>query len=352
MMVESRPEASRVLLHELAGSRRPGPGVEFLRSVLEQRVGESRGEAEKDRLAERQALAAIGLEVLGEPDGVSSLLRLGPDPRVRALLIHRLAATSLARQRLLDRLKDPGAEAGERQALLDDLGRDAGRQCPRDRQGRGDRTGRSLFQDDPDPGVHSAADLLLRRWGQGDLVAAAEARIRQRGPGSPPMRWLLGPEGLHLRRHRPVGRLPDGVARSRRTAAWRSTSRPTSGGSTGRSRWPPGRSPSPSSGPSTRAVLPTDTSPTIRTAPTTGPPGSTPPATATGSASATASPARNGAIPSRSDRAWSSPIGSMSGPDIGSRPRPNGSSFAGQGRSPLVSSGSPKSSSPGTAGPG
>ena len=31
----------------------------------------------KDELAARQALAAIGLEILGEPGGVSSLLGLG-----------------------------------------------------------------------------------------------------------------------------------------------------------------------------------------------------------------------------------------------------------------------------------
>ena len=81
MMVESRPEASRVLLHELAElpPTRSAASSSSRRSSQSE-LEEPRSEAEKDRLAERQALAAIGLEVLGEPDWVSSLLRLQPRP--------------------------------------------------------------------------------------------------------------------------------------------------------------------------------------------------------------------------------------------------------------------------------
>jgi formylglycine-generating enzyme required for sulfatase activity len=53
----------------------------------------------------------------------------------------------------------------------------------------------SLFRDDPDPAVHSAAELLLRRWESDALVRRLQDELRKnpRGPGN--RRWLLGPNG-------------------------------------------------------------------------------------------------------------------------------------------------------------
>ena len=196
MMVDSRPEAAGVLLHELAGLRLPEPGVEFLMSVLRQREDDPLNEAGKDRLAERQALAAIGLEVLGEPGWVSSLLRLGPDGRVRALLIHRLAEVSLGQKQLLERMKIPQAEPAERQALLMIWAEMRASGVPSVLKAEVVKLAEEFFAGDPDPGVHSAADLLLLRWGQNDLLTRAEAKHRQRLTEKSGMRWLLGPEGI------------------------------------------------------------------------------------------------------------------------------------------------------------
>ena len=91
-LVDSRPEAALILLRELAKLGRPNRAVEFLSTVLDQSIQDLFDESEKNHLASRQTLAAIALESLDKPDVLWTGLRHKPDPRVRALLIDRMAA--------------------------------------------------------------------------------------------------------------------------------------------------------------------------------------------------------------------------------------------------------------------
>ena len=47
-----------------------------------------------------------------------------------------------------------------------------------------------LYREDPDPGVHSAAEWLLRTWGLGEALARGEADLKGSKP-SPARGWYL-----------------------------------------------------------------------------------------------------------------------------------------------------------------
>jgi formylglycine-generating enzyme required for sulfatase activity len=51
-----------------------------------------------------------------------------------------------------------------------------------------------LYVNDPDAGIHAAAEWTLRRWQQNAALAAADARLRGANRGD--RRWYLSPEGL------------------------------------------------------------------------------------------------------------------------------------------------------------
>src|SRR5262249_28875899 len=118
----------------------------------------------KDLLAGRQAQAAVTLLRLGRAESVWPLLGHHLEPRLRTFLIHRLAGPGAHPPVLIERFAvEPDASA--RRALLLALGGfDPGKVT-----GRKALTGRLLraYRDDPDSGMHSCIDWLLRqRWGQ------------------------------------------------------------------------------------------------------------------------------------------------------------------------------------------
>ena len=192
-LVESRPDAALILLRELAKLGKPGQAVEFLNEVLDQPVRDEGGESKN--LLWRQALAAIALDALAKTDMLWTRLRLDPDPRARALLIDRLAAISLHRQRILERLKVPAIEPGERQALLMIWAETTQGNVTAPMQAEILQVAQDLFLDDPDPGVHSAAELLIQRWsGNGPQIKnGQQPRLRPKGPES--RNWMIGPNG-------------------------------------------------------------------------------------------------------------------------------------------------------------
>ena len=72
-----------------------------------------------------------------------------------------------------------------------------------------------LYLAHPDPGVHSAAELVLRRWGRESVLAQADEQLR-REPRRAGRRALgAGPEWPHPRHpSRTVG-IPDGLSAKR-----------------------------------------------------------------------------------------------------------------------------------------
>ena len=193
--VEALPEASRILLRALVSVGPTSQTIGALRQVLDERASDPGDEPGKDALASRQAAAAIALAALGEPESLWPLLRHRSDPRVRSLLIERLAASTLTTRVLLDRLSQPGIDSVERQALLLAWAEMRQAAVAPPVQASVIARARLLYLEEPDPGVHSAAELLLRRWGETEVLARAESELLSSATTNADRRWQPGPNG-------------------------------------------------------------------------------------------------------------------------------------------------------------
>jgi formylglycine-generating enzyme required for sulfatase activity len=150
----------------------------------------------RDQATRREARTALALAAIGYPDRVWPRLVHRDDPRVRSALIDQYGRLGLGAEVLLERLPH-AADVGERQALLLALGElvfNSSAWSGRDRQAAV-LAARGLLAADPDPGVHSAAELLLRRLGHADAVADV---LRAAAPAlapAPGRRWFSGANG-------------------------------------------------------------------------------------------------------------------------------------------------------------
>ena len=196
--VESTEVASRVLLRELVSLGPSGPVFGALREVLAETVADPEDEPGKDALAGRQAAAAIALAALGQPEALWPLLRHRADPRVRSFLVERLAADTLSPRILLDRLLLPDIDPIERQALLLVWSEMRHPAVAAPMTLAVIARARALYLNDPHPAVHSAAELLLRRWGGPELLRQCADALREQTVPQSALRWELGPNGHTL----------------------------------------------------------------------------------------------------------------------------------------------------------
>jgi serine/threonine protein kinase/formylglycine-generating enzyme required for sulfatase activity len=119
----------------------------------------------KRELAKRQANAAIALIRIGRLEKAWPLLRSSPDPTVRSYIIHRLGPLETDAVWLFNRLETESDES-IRRALILSLGEFANDQIAISDRASWTKTLLAIYKDDIDPGVHAAAEWLLRRWGQ------------------------------------------------------------------------------------------------------------------------------------------------------------------------------------------
>jgi serine/threonine protein kinase/formylglycine-generating enzyme required for sulfatase activity len=175
---------------------------------------ESDSEEIKERLAERQARAAIALVRLGHADEVWPLLQHSEDPRLRSFIVHwlnPLGADPKAVIGQLDRRDSPHTrppasatrkmdailfdpETSIRRALILALGT-----YPSDSLSSGERESLIpkllvLYCNDPDSGIHGAAEWVLRQWGQQERLTAADAELSQ-GKERGDRRWYVNGQG-------------------------------------------------------------------------------------------------------------------------------------------------------------
>ena len=195
-VIEARPDTSLILLHELEHQRRRAPALDYLRGQLVDRPDEPPGDA----LADRKAATAITLAVLGEPEPLWSALEHRGDPSLRTRTIGRIATLALAPGILSSRNVPGGLDPAVRQAMLMAWAETPTGALSEPNRADAIENAFRLFLDDPDPGVHSAAKLLLRRWGRDDLLASAgdPARPREQGLGGGGRSWEKGPNGHTL----------------------------------------------------------------------------------------------------------------------------------------------------------
>jgi serine/threonine protein kinase/formylglycine-generating enzyme required for sulfatase activity/tetratricopeptide (TPR) repeat protein len=151
----------------------------------------------KDRNAEQQARAAVAMIKLGKAEEAWPLLRHSADPRARSFIVNWLNLLSVDPNQIVDDfvridaralttpspnqqpmdavLFDP--ETSQRRALILALGTfrvdefSPGVFEPLNAQLR------DLYRDDPDSGIHGAAEWTLRKWGQQTQLEQLDAEL-------------------------------------------------------------------------------------------------------------------------------------------------------------------------------
>jgi hypothetical protein len=171
-------------------------------------------EETRDRLAERQARAAVALVRMGKADEIWQLLRHSADPRLRSFIVNwlnplgadpKLIAAELDRidpnakptpvqgQQLMDAvLFHP--ETSQRRALILALGT-YGREglSPGEREPLTSKL-LDLYRDDPDSGIHGAVEWALREWKQHEKIKELDAELMKVKDWGD-RRWFVNSQG-------------------------------------------------------------------------------------------------------------------------------------------------------------
>jgi eukaryotic-like serine/threonine-protein kinase len=156
-------------------------------------------EEEKDRRAEQQARAAVAMVRMGVGEEVWPLLAHKRDPRLRSFIVHWLAALGAEPGTIGARLQGGGQVAGKkvedaapsdpnlfslferdtsiRRALILALGQYKPVRLPASDLKRLTDELLKSYRDDPDPGVHGAAEWTLRCWGEGGQLKSIDLKM-------------------------------------------------------------------------------------------------------------------------------------------------------------------------------
>lgn len=151
-------------------------------------------EEERDRLARRQARAAVALLQLGDSEYVWPLLRHSSDPSRRTYLLHDLGRRGTDAEVILRRVIVEN-DVGARRALILCLGELTGKQLSAAQQQQLLPVLLRWYRDDPDPGIHAAVDWLLRHgrqgagprkldWQQGKVLDRLDRELAALPPGT------------------------------------------------------------------------------------------------------------------------------------------------------------------------
>ncbi len=151
-------------------------------------------ENDQDTLASRQANAALGLLRMGHADIVWPLLRHSPDPSLRTYIFSRFSTTRVSPSTIAERLPVETDLSIQRALIL----------------GLGQYTSPSpvlqtavvpqllsCYRHMTDPGLHVAAEWVLRRWGREPELAEIERQI-PRGVPDDSQRVFLTPLGQKM----------------------------------------------------------------------------------------------------------------------------------------------------------
>ena len=192
---------------------------ELTKTAVDSGTDAAHVEAAKDGLAERQARAAVALVRMGKAEGVWPHLRHSADPRVRSFIINWLKPMAADPKVFVDEFERLDAvgrgsanlssresasttthdillhpEISTRRALILTLGTfELEDVSPGDR----DRLVNNLldsYRNDPDAGIHGAAEWALRRWTRQERLEAIDAdlsQLKDRGD----RRWYVNGQG-------------------------------------------------------------------------------------------------------------------------------------------------------------
>ena len=145
-------------------------GLPALSAEIDKKLPPDTALETRNRVAKRQANAAAALLRMNESARVWPLLALSSDPSARSYMIHRFARMAVDPKIIIDRLADE-RNVSVRRALLLSLGEYLKRDLtPEDRKAL-IPTLKRIYQTAADPGLHAAAEWLLRQWQQSAWLA-------------------------------------------------------------------------------------------------------------------------------------------------------------------------------------
>jgi serine/threonine protein kinase/formylglycine-generating enzyme required for sulfatase activity len=188
LLLDADADQYSVLYPRLSAS--PALAAAAMRAELGRTPGPAAKDPDKETLARRQASAAVTLLRLGQADAVWPLLVHHEDPRLRSHVIHRLRLLGADPRPLAERLlTEPVVSI--RLALLLSLGDFLGDALAGPARAALTERLHVWYRDDPDPGIHSAVEWLLRQWG---LPRAADDLPVSAGPVGG-RRWFVNHQG-------------------------------------------------------------------------------------------------------------------------------------------------------------
>jgi serine/threonine protein kinase/formylglycine-generating enzyme required for sulfatase activity len=167
----------------------------------------------REKLAKRQANAAVALLRMGQAEKVWPLLRRTPpdDPRLRSYLIHRLSPLGADAGGIFNRFEEE-PDITIRRALVLSLGEFSEEQLPADVRGSLLPRLKEIYGTEPDPGLHAGVEWLLRQWKQADWLKQMNEELAKnekgrnqrieaiqqlvtRGKDKTPPQWYVDGEG-------------------------------------------------------------------------------------------------------------------------------------------------------------
>ena len=153
------------------------PELTYLHAEIDRRLDGVVDEEAKEKLAKRQANAAVALLRMDRSTNVWPLLKHSPDPTVRSYLLHRLGPMGADARDIIERLEvEP--EVSIRRALILCLGAYKDAQMTLSDRPRLVERLFTMYETEPDAGLRAAAEWLLRTWGQGKRIEAVDAKLR------------------------------------------------------------------------------------------------------------------------------------------------------------------------------
>jgi serine/threonine protein kinase/formylglycine-generating enzyme required for sulfatase activity len=165
--VEARSEETAPLL-EVELSRKPPPVAKIVRTDVEDKT--------LDNFYRAQTNAVVALIRTGRLERTWSLLKHSPDPSLRSYLLDRLGPLGVDPGLLLAKL-DQERDVSIRRGLILSLGQYGHGRISTTERDAWTKKIIKLYRDDPDPGIHGAADWLLRQWRDDQQVRAIDKEL-------------------------------------------------------------------------------------------------------------------------------------------------------------------------------
>jgi formylglycine-generating enzyme required for sulfatase activity len=138
-------------------------GLPALRGEIDRKLPAGAKPAAQEKLAKRQANAAVALLKMDRAEKAWTVLKHSPNPRARSYLIHRLYPFGAQAVAIIKRL-DEEADVTIRRTLLLSLGEYGEKEITLEDRKRLLPKLQEIYGNDADPGLHAAAEWLLRTW--------------------------------------------------------------------------------------------------------------------------------------------------------------------------------------------